>query len=110
MTGNPIFQQSTNTWIPNMTYSYQITEFQDARLFMGRLSFMPFTVKSQAIGSSISYYNSLGSINNGTNSCYSGNNLWLTCGISDLDLYVNPTVQQVNPSINITLLVLNPFL
>ena len=98
-------------WIPNDTNLYQLTNtFNLYNLIAGTSgeAFMQIpNVKCQAGYTSLISNNTIGSLSNTNNTCYSGNSQWLYCLASNILIYSNT---QLYPSINVTLIILNPII
>ena len=106
----PIYNYSD--WIPNTNNLLKLTDnFDLYQLMFGTtvtetgwsLGLTP-NVKPQAGVPNIIYKNSIGASYNQSNTCYSGKSQWLSCLVSNIQLYSN---KAVYPSINATFLILN---
>jgi hypothetical protein len=105
----PTYNQGSyiTNWTPNMEGSpknlgsLDLTTLQSAPYFFSA----PYPASNYI---SLTSNNTVGSINNSNNTCYSGVYEWLNCQGNNINLSL--TNQQAEPTILLTLLVLNPII
>jgi hypothetical protein len=99
-------------WTPNPNNLYQLTNtFNLYTLIAGTTIGQSWTqipnVKCQSGTTTLVNNNTIGSLSNTNNTCYSGSSPWLYCLASNILIYSNT---QLYPSINVTLIILNPII